>query len=78
MNLTRVSAVVWSWKRILAPTRFGAPISSASRSATARAAMRRGWVQPIMPAVPRPASRHILGSWVVLPLPVSPMTMSTA
>ena len=33
---------------------------------------------PFHPEQARPASRHILGSWVLLPLPVSPMTMSTA
>ncbi len=40
------------------------------------AAIRRGWVQPIFPATPRPASRHILGIWVLLPQPVSPETMT--
>src|SRR5690606_25778681 len=51
--------------------------SSATRRATARAAIRRGWVQPTMPPLPRPAARHSLGSWVVLPEPVSPATTST-
>ena len=41
-----------------------------------RAAMRRGWVWPISPATPRPASRHSFGSWVLLPEPVSPATIS--
>src|SRR5690606_25252159 len=45
--------------------------------ATARAAIRRGWVQPIMPAAPRPAARHSLGIWVVLPEPVSPAITTT-
>src|SRR6266508_2891826 len=35
------------------------------RSATVRAAIRRGWVCPIMPSTPRPSSRQIFGSWVV-------------
>src|SRR5665647_3728428 len=47
------------------------------RSATDLAAMRRGWVWPIMPSTPRPSSRQILGSCVVLPEPVSPATMTT-
>ena len=37
------------------------------RVATVRAAMRRGCVWPIIPATPRPSSRQILGSCVVLP-----------
>jgi hypothetical protein len=48
------------------------PSSSAIRSATLRAAIRRGWVWPISPSrrpTPRPSSRQILGSWVVLPEP---------
>ena len=47
------------------------------RAATARAAMRRGCVWPMAPAMPRPASRQILGNCVVLPEPVSPQTMTT-
>ena len=47
------------------------------RDATARAAMRRGCVWPMMPATPRPASRQIFGNCVVLPEPVSPQTMTT-
>src|SRR5688500_7333413 len=47
------------------------------RSATVRAAMRRGWVWPISPVSPRPASSSILGSWVLLPDPVSPATTTT-
>ena len=47
------------------------------RSATLRAARRRGWVCPIMPATPRPSWRQIFGSCVVLPDPVSPETMTT-
>ncbi len=56
--------------------------SLAIRSATDRAAMRRGWVWPISPPPdcvrrPRPSSRQIFGSWVVLPDPVSPATITT-
>src|SRR3954464_2764078 len=47
------------------------------RSATVRAARRRGWVCPIAPRTPRPRSRQIFGSWVVLPEPVSPATTTT-
>ena len=47
------------------------------RSATVRAASRRGWVCPIAPRTPRPSSRHIFGSWVVFPEPVSPATITT-
>ncbi len=47
------------------------------RAATARAAMRRGCVWPMTPAMPRPASRQIFGSCVVLPEPVSPQTITT-
>jgi hypothetical protein len=57
------------------------PASSAMRAATVRAAMRRGWVCPITPSMPRPspraASMQILGSWVVLPDPVSPQRTTT-
>lgn len=47
------------------------------RAATLRAAIRRGWVWPIRPATPRFRSRHIWGSWVVFPEPVSPQMMTT-
>ena len=39
------------------------------RVATARAAMRRGWVWPMSPRSPRPSARQIFGSCVVLPEP---------
>ena len=39
--------------------------------------MRRGCVWPIMPATPRPISRQIFGSCVLLPLPVAPLTITT-
>ena len=45
------------------------------RSAIVRAATRRGWVWPISPSTPRPASRHSFGSCVLLPDPVSPATI---
>ena len=78
-NLIRVSRVVSSANRTLQPTSRpqGTPSSSATRRETERAATRRGWVQAIRPAVPRPAQRHILGIWVVLPDPVSPARMRT-
>ena len=44
---------------------------------TVRAASRRGWVWAIMPSTPRPSSRQIFGSCVVLPEPVSPATITT-
>ena len=47
------------------------------RAAVARAAIRRGCVWPMSPATPRPSSSRIFGSWVVLPEPVSPQTMTT-
>src|SRR5258706_9557987 len=47
------------------------------RAATERAAMRRGCVWPMRPALPRPISSSIFGSWVVLPEPVSPQTITT-
>ncbi len=47
------------------------------RWAMVTAASRRGWVTPTRPLMPRPASRHILGIWVLLPQPVSPETMTT-
>ncbi len=39
------------------------------------AASRRGWVMPMRPLEPAPASIAIFGSWVVLPEPVVPQTM---
>ena len=47
------------------------------RAARLRAAIRRGWVWPIFPRAPRPSSRQIFGSCVVLPEPVSPHRMTT-
>ncbi len=44
------------------------------RSATLRAAIRRGCVCPIFS---RPSSSRIFGSWVVLPEPVAPATITT-
>ena len=59
-----------TWQPTAAPTRV--PSSAAIRLASARAAMRRGWVWPIMPCVPRPAARHSLGNCVDLPEPGRP------
>ena len=77
--LTRVSATVSSVNRILHPTSLPqvTPSSSAMRRETDNAATRRGCVHAMRPYTPRPASRHILGSCVVLPEPVSPVTMTT-
>src|SRR5215210_5655655 len=47
------------------------------RSATVRAASRRGWVWAIVARTPRPSSRQSFGSCVVLPEPVSPATTTT-
>ena len=79
MNFTAVCSLTLSLKRTWKPTAppSGTCSSSATRRATARAAIRRGWVQPIIPAAPRPAARHNLGSWVVLPEPVSPAITTT-
>ncbi len=79
MSLTKLESETWSVKRTFQPTASpsGEPSSSAMRSATARAAIRRGWVCPIRPRTPRPSSRQILGIWVVLPEPVSPAMTTT-
>ena len=42
-----------------------------------RAAIRRGWVCPMVPVIPRPSSRQIFGIWVVFPDPVAPATITT-
>ena len=78
-NLITVADVVWSLKRILQPTSrpHATPSSSATRRETDSAATRRGCVQAIRPATPRPAARHIFGIWVVLPEPVSPARITT-
>ena len=60
---------------LLEETLFRGLLYPAIRDATDRAAMRRGWVCPIMPATPRPSSRQILGSWVDLPEPERPLMM---
>ncbi len=79
ITLSSVDGPVESVNRTAKPTcsPSGVPTSSAIRSATLRAAIRRGWVCPISPVVPRPASRASLGSWVVLPEPVAPATTTT-
>ena len=71
------------WETLLNRTAYptaspsGTFSSSAIRSATVRAASRRGWVWAIAPRTPRPSSRQIFGSCVVLPEPVSPATITT-
>lgn len=79
ISLTRVFGPTWSVNLTFQPTASpsGLSSSSATRSATVRAAIRRGWVWPIRPRTPRPSSRQILGIWVVLPEPVSPATITT-
>ena len=78
-NFTSVSGEVRSRKRIFAPTwrPHSTPSSSASRREREVAATRRGWVTAMRAPRPRPARRHILGIWVVLPEPVSPATITT-
>src|SRR3954462_15847926 len=73
--LGEVRSVKRTWYPISSPS--DVLVSAASRSATERAAIRRGWVWPTIPPrppAPRPSSRQILGSWVVFPEPVSPAT----
>src|SRR6185312_15197594 len=86
ISLTEASRPRRSWNRTLNPTTSpsGVLSSSAMRLATLLAAIRRGWVWPIsLPrpsgslSLPRPIASAILGSWVVLPEPVSPQTMMT-
>ena len=79
MSLTTDCAVPCSLKRILKLTVLPScsPNSSAIRFATLRAASRLGWVCPICPVIPRPASIANFGNWVVLPEPVSPATIMT-
>src|SRR5690606_35702738 len=79
ISLTHAPSDKVSVKRTLKPTCWpgGVPSSCAMRFAVLDAAMRRGWVWPIRPCWPRPISRQILGSWVVLPEPVSPATIMT-
>ncbi len=79
ISLTSVSGPTWSVKRTFQPTASpsGVRSSSATRSATVRAAIRRGWVWAIRPFTPRPSSRQIFGIWVVFPEPVSPATITT-
>jgi hypothetical protein len=79
MNFTYVAGEVRSSKRTWYPTSVptGEPISLATRVATLVAAMRRGWVTPIILWTPRPIARAILGSCVLFPDPVAPATMTT-
>ena len=80
MNLIRVSRPVSSLKRILQPT--SRPHVTPSSSATRRETLMRRHAPRLraadLPAHPRsPASRHIFGSCVVFPEPVSPATTTT-
>ena len=76
MYLITVSGDVTSSKRIEYPTSCPSrqPNSSATRLATDMAATRRGCVHAMMPLEVKPASAMYWVIWVVLPLPVSPMT----
>ncbi len=78
-NLMTVAGVVWSLNRTLHPTSRpqATPSSSATRREIDSAATRRGWVQAMRPAVPRPAARQNFGICVVLPEPVSPARITT-
>ena len=79
MNLIFVCADSLSVKRTLYPTSDPGwhDICDATKEATDVAAIRRGCVMPIVPRCPKPASRQIRGSCVVLPDPVSPATTTT-
>ena len=79
MSLMEAPGCIRSVNLILKPTTSPSPLrnSCAMRFAMLDAAIRRGCVWPIIPSIPRPASRQIFGSCVVLPLPVSPQTTIT-
>src|SRR6185369_9369431 len=82
MSFTDAPREMRSWKRTLKPTTSPSGVfsSSAMRLATLDAAIRRGCVWPIQPpplARPRPIASAIFGNCVVLPEPVSPLTMTT-
>ena len=89
MNTSRVSLVTaassrtwWPTRLPLPPTPFRSHRSLATRSATVSAATRLGWVQMTRHPAPTPASmassRRYWGTWVVLPLPVSPHTTAAS
>ena len=79
ISLMYVCGLERSSKRIVQPTSRPQPTfsSSAMRREMDCAATRRGCVQPIFASMPSPASRHIFGSCVVLPEPVSPAITTT-
>ena len=80
INRSRVSGPTRSLNRTVEPTTEPTvvPSSAATRSAIVLAAIRRGWVWPIIfPSTPRPSSRQSFGSWVLFPEPVSPATITT-
>ena len=79
MNFKRVSGPAFSSNRTWYPTRppSSQPSSSATRRETEAAASLLGWVQPTLPGLSPASSMAILGSWVVLPEPVSPTTTMT-
>ncbi len=53
------------------------PSWRAINCATDTAAMRRGWVTPIILSLAKPAASRICGIWVVLPEPVGLCTTTT-
>ena len=63
ISLTSVESPTWSVNRILKPTASPSGLSSSSaiRSATLRAAIRRGWVCPIRPRTPAAELQGDLG-----------------
>ena len=79
ISLMAVPGRVWSVKRTLKPTTSPRVVCSscAMRRAMLEAAIRRGCVWPMRRLDPRPSCRQIFGSCVVLPEPVSPLTMTT-
>ena len=79
MTLMSVCGDTLSANRILKPTASpkGTLSSDAIRDATDLAASRLGCVCPMRPLIPRPSFKHILGSCVVLPEPVSPQRITT-
>ena len=79
ISLTRVPGAIRWRKRTWYPTSCPSPvpISAATRAATLRAAIRLGWVWPIIAPTPRPVPRQIFASWVLFPDPVAPVTSVT-
>ena len=79
ISLTRVSSPTWSVKRTCSRPPRRARCRAPRRCARRRCGRRCGGAGcgRSCPRTPRPSSRQILGSWVVLPEPVSPATITT-